>query len=173
MRRPVLQNIKISNPATPPAISISHSAARSDNSLPSFTTLPIIVAPQPESPESIANEAQRCCSWQVTRPQNRLVRNTGYFRGRRRRIRERRCGVGGRDLSVWLSTRESGPDASAKPRTRRGNGQLGRPQPEGAGRPLRASAPGQTPRPAGKPIGKTSVGLRANCIQNQACNISL
>jgi hypothetical protein len=55
MRRPVLQNIKISNPATPPAISISHSAARSDNSLPSFTTLPIIVAPQPESPESIAN----------------------------------------------------------------------------------------------------------------------
>ena len=33
----------------------------------------------PNSNERIANEAQRCCSWQVTWPQNRLVPNTGYY----------------------------------------------------------------------------------------------
>ncbi len=73
-------NIRINNPVTPPATSINHSVARSDNSLPSLTTLPIIISPHgSESPQSIASERLRCCSGRATSLWNRLARCTSYY----------------------------------------------------------------------------------------------
>ena len=68
-------SISISDPANPPMISISHSAARSDSNLPSprsysrtrFTTFAIIAANTPVMTSAIiANEVSKSCHVKVT-----------------------------------------------------------------------------------------------------------